>query len=299
MKKLTIFTPTYNRAYCLEQCYNSLICQSNKDFIWLVIDDGSNDNTKEIVGKWIDDGKIDIIYKYQENQGMHGAHNTAYDLIKTELCTCIDSDDFMAPEAVEKIISIWNNTEHDKNIAGIIGLDAYKNGGGIIGKKIPENIKTTTLEDLYHTHKIYGDKKIIYRTEIVKRFPKYPLFKNERFVPLGTLYLLIDKEYKLICSNEVFCIVEYLEDGSSRNIIKQYRRHPNGFRYARVLNMKNSSYFSVVLKNAVHYVSHSLFLKDWNFLFKSPKPLLTFFVFPFGLGLYIYTLYQTKDSKTV
>ena len=83
-----------------------LIRQTCKDFIWLIIDDGSTDNTKELVDSWIKENKIEIRYHWQENQGMHGAHNTAYELIDTELNVCIDSDDYMPDDAVEKIISI-------------------------------------------------------------------------------------------------------------------------------------------------------------------------------------------------
>ena len=90
MKRITVFTPTFNRAYCLAQCYDSLLRQTNKDFTWLIIDDGSSDNTKELVKTWINKGQFDIQYHYQDNQGMHGAHNAAYRLIKTELNVCID-----------------------------------------------------------------------------------------------------------------------------------------------------------------------------------------------------------------
>src|SRR4051794_22068297 len=107
MKLLTVFTPTFNRAYCLETCYKSLLRQTSKDFIWLIIDDGSTDRTKEIVKGWIKENKIEIRYHWQNNLGMHGAHNTAYELIETELNVCIDSDDYMPEDAVEKIISFW------------------------------------------------------------------------------------------------------------------------------------------------------------------------------------------------
>jgi len=146
MKKITVFTPTYNRAYCLGQCYESLVKQTNKDFVWLIIDDGSTDTTKTLVESWISEKKIDSIYHFQENQGMHGAHNGAYKLITTELNICIDSDDFMPDDAVEKILNFWNKTHKNEHIAGIIGLDANKEGK-IIGTKIPENVKETTLYD--------------------------------------------------------------------------------------------------------------------------------------------------------
>ena len=87
---LTIFTPSYNRAYTLHKCYESLKKQTSKDFCWLIIDDGSTDNTKELVDNWIDENIIEIKYHYQNNQGMHGAHNTAYELIDTELNVCIE-----------------------------------------------------------------------------------------------------------------------------------------------------------------------------------------------------------------
>lgn len=296
MKKITVFTPSFNRAYCLGQCYESLVRQSNKDFKWLIIDDGSSDNTKELVNSWIVENKLDITYHYQNNQGMHGAHNSAYDLIQTELNVCIDSDDFMPDDAIEKILICWDTVENKEEVAGIIGLDAYKNGE-IIGQKIPENIKETTLEDLHYKHKIGGDKKLVYRTEVVKKYRRYPIFPDERFVPLGTLYLMIDKNYKLVCLNEVLCIVEYMEDGSSRNIFKQYFRHPKGFQYARNLNIQYSDYFKVKLKNAIHSIVCAIMLKDTKFLSKSPNKILTLLVTPLGVALYIYLKIKTKKNK--
>jgi glycosyltransferase involved in cell wall biosynthesis len=166
MKKLTIFTPTYNRAYILPQVYQSLLRQTNTDFLWLIIDDGSLDNTAKLVKQWQTANKIEIKYIYQENQGMHGAHNTAYENINTELNVCIDSDDFMTDDAVDKILIFWKINQ-SKDVAGFIALDADKNGK-LIGTKIPEGIKKTTLSALYHKHNVKGDKKLVLRTEVVK-----------------------------------------------------------------------------------------------------------------------------------
>ena len=293
MKKITVFTPTYNRAYCLGQCYESLVKQTNKDFVWLIIDDGSSDNTEELVNSWISEKKIDIIYHYQKNQGMHGAHNGAYKLITTELNVCIDSDDFMADNAIEKIISFWNKNGNDK-YSGIVGLDADKSGN-IIGTKIPENIKESTLYDLYNIHKVKGDKKLVLRTDIVKKYPSYPIFEGERFVPLGYLYQLIDQDYELLTLNEVFCVVEYMEDGSSMNILKQYRRHPKGFAFSRKSRMLLAKSFRDRFQNAIHYVSGSIFLKNKKFLSESPKKLTTILAIPFGILLNLYIRYKTKN----
>ena len=107
MKTLTIFTPAYNRAHTIGRTYESLCRQTCKDFEWLIVDDGSSDNTRALVEGWIKENRIPIRYIYQQNQGMHGAHNTAYRNIETELNTCIDSDDYMPDDAVEKIITFW------------------------------------------------------------------------------------------------------------------------------------------------------------------------------------------------
>ena len=295
MKTITVFTPTFNRAYCLHQVYDSLVAQTHPNFIWMVIDDGSSDNTRELVAGWIAENKIEIHYIYQENQGMHGAHNTAYQNISTELNTCIDSDDFMPNDAIEKILHHWEQHQNDyPDLAGMVAQDAYKDGK-VIGQRIPEQIQVCTLSELYQIYHISGDKKLIYRTEIVKQFPLYPIFPEERFVPLGSLYLMIDQQYRLLPLNEVVCIVEYLADGSSMNIFKQYRRHPKGFAYSREVAMKYGITFKQKFKNAVHYVASNIQLKRLSFLFKSPNIPLTVLALPFGLFLYFYIRYKAKN----
>jgi len=292
MKTLTVFTPTYNRAFCLANCYNSLVNQTNTDFKWLIIDDGSQDDTETLVNSWITENKVDIQYHYQENQGMHSGHNAAYDLIDTELNVCIDSDDFMPDNAVEIILNIWNKKDRNKNLAGIIGLDAFKDG--TIAEKIPERFKHATLSELEVENKIKGDKKVVLRTDVVKEFPPYPITKEERLVPLGTLYLMIDQKHKYICSNQVFCIIEYLEDGSSKNILKQYKKSPNGFKYSRIIEMKYSKSFSYTFSRAMHYISSCIFTKKWFFTSENPKKIITFFALPFGFLFHLYILFKIR-----
>ncbi|SHI35503.1 glycosyltransferase family 2 protein [Aquimarina spongiae] len=295
MKTITVFTPTYNRAYCLDQCYQSLIRQTNQDFLWLIIDDGSSDNTEELVNSWIAENKIAIQYHFQENLGMHGGHNAAYRLIETELNVCIDSDDFMPDDAIEKILENWEKIKGKDNFAGLVGLDANTKGD-IIGTKIPDHLTETRLYDLYHKHGVLGDKKLVFRTEVVKKYPPYPIFEGERFVPLGYLYQLIDQDYKLLPVNEVFCIVEYLTDGSSMNMLKQYRRHPNGFAFSRKSRMKLGESFRERFKNAIHYVSCALFTKNGSFLTESPRKLITFLAIPFGVALNMYIRFKTRGG---
>lgn len=291
-KSITVFTPTYNRAYCLGQLYESLLRQTNADFVWMIIDDGSSDNTKELVQTWINEGKITIQYIYQENQGMHGAHNTAYQNITTWLNVCIDSDDFMPDNAIECILS-HKETLQNEQLAGLIALDANQKGT-ILGTKIPTEIQTARLNDLYYKHQVTGDKKVVIKTEVVRQFPLYPIYKGEKLVPLGTLYLLIDQHYKWLCTNDVLCIVEYLPDGSSHTILKQYKVSPRGFGYSRIVKMKYAPTFSEKFKSAIHLVSSSIFATDISLLFRSPNWLLVLLALPFGLVLNLYIRYKTS-----
>ena len=129
---LTVFTPTFNRAHTLCRTYQSLCRQTCMDFNWLIIDDGSTDDTRELVSDWINVEKIKIKYVYKENGGLHTGYNKAIDVIDTELCVCIDSDDWMPDDAVEKILSFWDKNKRD-DVAGIMGLDFYADGKPIGG----------------------------------------------------------------------------------------------------------------------------------------------------------------------
>lgn len=289
---LTIFTPTYNRAYILNQCYESLVRQTCKDFVWLIIDDGSTDNTKELVEKWMkNDNGFKIRYRYKKNGGMHTGHNAAYDFINTELNVCIDSDDFMPDKAVELITNFWNKNGNYK-YSGIIALDVYKNGE-IIGSKLPDK-KSTTLSEFYDKGG-KGDKKLIYRTDVINSYPKYPEFKDERFVPLDYKYLLADQDYELLILNEAVCVVEYMEDGSSMNMFRQYYKNPRGFAFMRKVHMKYDKGFVKKFKTCIHYVSSSFICKNKNFIRESPNKIFTVLAIPFGACLYSVIKYNNNE----
>jgi len=261
----------------------------------LIIDDGSSDNTLELVKEWKIENKLEIVYIFQENQGMHGAYNTAYSVTQTELITCIDSDDFMPEGAVYKIIDFWKRNGSDK-FAGLIGLDQTIDGE-ILGGKFPANLKSSTVEDITNKYRLVGDKKMVYRTEIVRSFPPYPLFSGENFVPHGALFIQIDKHYELLCLNEVLCVVEYMLDGSTRNMFKQYVKYPQGFRYSRLINIKYSKYPKVILKNIIHLIACNIQLGDINLFKQNKRPVLTLILVPFGFVLYCYI--KIKASSKV
>ena len=289
MKTLTVFTPAYNRAHTIGRTYDSLCRQTCKDFEWLVVDDGSTDNTRELVEGWIKENKIPIRYIYQQNQGMHGAHNTAYANINTELNTCIDSDDFMPDDAVENIVSFWKEKGSDK-YAGIIGLDQVESGE-IIGTEFPKEMAETTLQDFYLKGG-KGDKKLVYRTDVITKYPPYPLFEGEIYVGLAYKYMLIDQDYTLLTLNKPLVTVEYQADGSSYNMFKQYWRNPKGFAFYRKAEMVTTKSLKRKLMVCIHYVSSSIISKNWKFIQESPEKLLTILTIPAGILLY----YKIKRS---
>lgn len=292
MKLLTVFTPTYNRGYCLGRCYESLKNQTSMDFTWLIIDDGSTDGTKDLVNSWISENRIEIEYIWQENKGMHGAHNTAYEHITTELNVCIDSDDYMPEDAVGKIVTFWKKYGSEK-VSGIVGLDLFTNGQ-IIGTPLPEEHKTSTLFNLYYKHGVKGDKKLVYRTELTKRYP-YPIFTGEKYVGLAYKYYKLDQDYELLIMNEALCVVEYLPDGSSVNMLKQYRKNPMGFSFYRKELMKLPFVsFMFKVRQAVHYVSSNLIMNNRGFISEAPNKGITTMVIPFGYLLYLYIVKKTK-----
>lgn len=297
MKTLTVFTPAYNRAKTIVRTYQSLCAQTSKDFVWLIVDDGSSDNTRELVEGFIREDIIPIRYIYQQNQGMHGAHNTAYSNIDTELNVCIDSDDYMPNDAVEKIVSFWKHLDENqrKSYAGIVGLDVDTQGK-LIGEAFPAGVKDVTTVE-FNRYKACGDKKLVYRTEIVKKYPQYPLFEGERYVGLDYLYVSIDQDYRMLVLNEPLVIVDYQLDGSSFGMYRQYWNNPKGWCFYRTEMMKmKTSTWSYIFKQNIHYVSSCIRAGKWNVLRESPKPVYTLLACPFGVILYYYILHKVKKG---
>ena len=313
--KLTVFTPAYNRVHTLNRTFKSLCVQTSHEFEWLIVDDGSTDKTREYVKSMlanvetINDDEfcgycsntpwLKVHYIYQDNQGMHGAHNTAYDAIQTELNTCIDSDDYMPCDAVEKILVAWNSLSdvEKRTYAGIIALDVDEKDLNVIGSGLPTDRKSTTLSG-YYERGGKGDKKLIYRTDVIKSVPKYPLFEGERYVGLAYKYMLIDQQYELLILNEPVCVVEYQEDGSSFGMYKQYWNNPKGWSFFRKNEMLYSKSFKRRLLVCAHYVSSSIMSSNKHFIAESPCKLTTLVAIPLGTILYFYIRYKVKSNAS-
>ena len=296
MKKLTIFTPTFNRQPLLPRLYESLKSQTNKDFIWMVIDDGSTDETEEVVKKFRAENEIEILYFYKENEGMHSAHNVAYEKITTPWNTCIDSDDQMHVNAVE-IINREIEKVTDERCYGLVGLDADLDGN-ILGQKIPAFLSEIKMMELASVHGITGDKKLVYKTLIMKSLPPYPIFKGEKLVPLSYKSLEAEnRNFYLQPLNEILCLVEYQDDGSTKNMLQQYRRNPRGFAFVRRAKLNAEINLKEKVKSAIHLVSSTFFTGDFKNLFTTQNSALVIASIPAGILLHLYIRLKTKKNK--
>lgn len=297
-KILTVFTPTYNRAHTLTRLYESLCSQSCQNFEWLVVDDGSTDSTEELVAGFAGEGRIPIRYIYKENGGLHTAYNTAYANIETELCVCIDSDDYMPDNAVELIVNKWQNEGSDR-CAGIIGLDFYADSKQPIGGLFPAGLKECYLLDLFTKRIHIGDTKQAMRTELMKRVAPQTGFGGEKnFNPIYMLLQVCD-DYPLLVLNENLCFVDYQpSDSMSANIYRQYADSPRSFAKLRALEMglkRNDA--KNRFRSAVHYVSSCLLSKDWRALIHPQHRLKTFLALVPGYLWYLYIRSKIRTQR--
>ncbi len=297
MKTLTVFTPAYNRAHTLLRTYESLLRQTCKDFEWLVIDDGSTDNTRELVKGWIADAKIPIRYIYKENGGLYTGYNVAYANIETELCVCIDSDDFMPDDAVEIIVSHWCKYGSDK-YAGLTGLDYHLNGEPI-GGYFPENLNEGHLIDLTLHNLHCGDTKQVMRTDLMKKVSPQIGFPGEKNFNPAYMLLLVDDNYPSLFINKNLCFVEYqVNDSMSAHIFNQYLNSPRSFAKMRLLIMSlKRRTLPNLIRTCIHYNSSCIIANDCEWLTKSPQKTLTLATRPLGWLLTKYILYKAKHSK--
>ena len=284
---LTVFTPAYNRADLLTRCYESMCKQTNKNFIWMIVDDGSTDNTREISESWVQNTKdFQVIYIYKENGGLHTAYNTAIANIDTELCVCIDSDDFMPDNAVGLILDFWKKNGSDK-YAGIVGLD-FDMDGNVIGDMLPD-IKSVNLIGLFtgEYNIVNGDRTNVVRTELYKKYAPMKVFKGEKNFNPHYMHLQISEEYDFLVLNENLRFVDYQETGMSNSMLKQYRSSPNSFAEIRklYLSFKDTS-LKFKIKHSIHLASSCILAKKTMSSVKdNPYKLLSVIALPFGFAL--------------
>ena len=211
----TVFTPAYNRAYTLPRAYESLRAQTFRDFEWLIVDDGSKDNTRELVESWQAKNEFPIRYIYQQNQGKPAGSNRATQEAQGELLLTLDSDDAALPHALERLKYYWDTIPVDQKhkFSAVSGLCQDQNGN-LIGDKFPQDIMDTDTVELTFNYTIDGDKFGFQRTDVLKEFPfRTSPVPNPRFNCQGLTYLELSRKYKTRFVNEVL-MVYYVDNGS-------------------------------------------------------------------------------------
>lgn len=294
-KQITVVTPTYNRAYILGKAYESLKEQTNKSFIWMIVDDGSTDNTRELVNKWKNEKEIEIVYLAKKNGGKASALNLSLDNVKTKYYVCLDSDDIFNNMAVEKALDELSRIENDISCCGVISLRVNKLGKPIGGKHIPNNIsyiKTWELEDKYNIH---SELTCFYKTDIVKKY-YFPEINGEKFISPEYQGFEISRKYRYFVSQIPYCICEYIEDGLTKNKIDIIKKNPKGYTLRIRQSFECSEKFLVKSKKCLMYISGSILSKDKNFIKNSPHKVMTILYIPLGILAY-FIRFKLKKSN--
>lgn len=288
---ITIFTPTYNRCNLLNRIYESLKAQTVRDFEWLIVDDGSSDNTEEIVNSWICEQAINIRYIRKKNGGKHTAFNMGVQNAEGELFFCVDSDDFAPETCVENILKAWNKA-NDLNIAGIIGKKTDTDDKLLCGE-FPKEILSVTTYDLVRKHQCYGEKSMVYRTDVLKKFP-YPEIENERFIGECVVYDRIDQEYTMLLLDEVLTICEYQPDGLTGTIFSTMLKNPTGYKIYHSGRIDMAYTLKERIGYIIRYNAFDILSGDTNYDYCGKHKLLTMALRPMGWLLTKYYNYKKK-----
>lgn len=223
---ITILTPTYNRASLLPRLFDSLLRQTYKDFEWIVVDDGSTDNTQEVLaglkGRCGDAFPMTCLYK--ENGGKHTAVNMGVQLAKGDLTLILDSDDELPPTAICNILAKYDIVKNNDKVDGLCFYMAHRNGQ-TIGRPILDNILTDSL-NLRYALKVRGDMCEIFKTSIL-RDNLFPVIPGERFCPEALLLNRIALKHKMLLCKDVVYFRDYLDGGLTDNIVRIRMKSPS------------------------------------------------------------------------
>ena len=273
---ITVLTPTYNRAKYLERVYKSLLDQSDHDFEWLIVDDGSTDNTKKVVDKYIKAGIIQIRYFYKENGGKHTALNLGTREAEGELILILDSDDYLLKDAISNVNIYWKKYKDYPKICGMTFLKHLENP---IVKEVSFSEQISNMNDFKYNRNIPADMCEVMSTEILRKYP-YPEFPGEKFLSEVIVTGEIAKEYNLAYIPIEIYNAKYLDDGLSKNWMKLVVNNPCGARANNLLFMSNCYKFKIRLKNVIMFdvfsiIAHKKISESkmmfWSILFYIPS----------------------------
>ena len=294
--KLTVFTPTYNRGYLIEKLYNSLVVQTFKNFEWLIVDDGSTDDTEELCQQFIKEKKLRIKYEKQNNGGKHRAINNGVKKATGELFFIVDSDDQLVENALERIIFYYDKIRDNNDIGGICGVKILFSGRPP-GGELPFSELTCNSLDFRHKYHIKGDMAEVFKTDILRDYP-FPEYTNEKFCPEVLIWNRIAQKYKLLYFNENIYLCDYLEDGLTKKITNIRMKSPLATMdtYAELFSYD----ISIIqkMKACINYWRFS-FNTDISFYRKTKriKGLFNILCIPISYLMYLKDSHETKFNQ--
>src|ERR671932_1255141 len=293
----TVFTPTHNRAHTLSRVYESLKRQTYRDFEWLIVDNGSIDNTPGLVEQWQKEAKFPIRYIYQNNKGKHMAYNLAAREAKGQLFICLDSDDACVAEALASFKYYWDSipkAEQD-NFFGV-ECPCQDQHGKLIGSYYPSNPTDTNFCEMRYRLKVKGERWGFQRTDILRQFPFPEVIGQNLYVAEMIVWSRVAKKYKIRCVNE--CLRIYYVDSGADQLTKSnwVRKNPFGFiLMSKSILDTDIDYFqfspSFFVRNAINYSRYCFYLKigiakQFTNLNSFLGRLLWFMTFPLGYMLW-------------
>lgn len=259
---ITVFTPTYNRAKTLPQLFESLLEQTDKRFEWLIIDDGSEDNTGELVNEFL--GKTDFVIRYvkQENMGLSQTLNRGADLADGDIFFRVDSDDFVTSDAIELIYSNWHLVEADDKLCGLVFKKESLKADQCVYCPFTDNFRT----NFFDYHNLYGgkgDMAEVIRTDIIRLY-KLPKFGDEKFCPEGIMWNRMASHYDVIYVPKPIYKFEYIRDGFTMNARQNLKRNAMGASTFYAENFDHDMKPLYYLKNAILF---------WRYAFSNGRGL--------------------------
>lgn len=283
---VSVLTPTYNRSRQLPFLYKSLLAQSNQNFKWIIVDDGSTDGTEDIVNKFINEKKIDIVYFKKKNGGKHTAINMGVKNITSPLTFIVDSDDILTIDAIDTIEKDYSKIVLE-SYCGLAYLKQYANAK-VIGTLFP-NEGYVNMNTIRYKKGVKGDKAEVWKTEYLKQLP-FPIFSNEKFIGEHYVWCQLSEKYDMYVKNKAIYTVEYLEGGLTQSGRKLRIRCPYGGMASSRILLTNKYPLRIRIKNALLYTCYGFFSKEniLNIVFNSGASLLVLFALPFGFGIYLY-----------
>ena len=257
MSLISILTPTYNRGKLLLPLYESLKNLTFEDFEWLIVDDGSEDDTEQYALSWIahniQNAEFPIRYIKKSNGGKHTAINRGVREANGELILILDSDDTLPADSLATIAQYYEQCKGYKDCAGVCGLMAHHDGQ-LIGTGFPKEPMYESALQFRYAEKgnVTGDLLEVYKTSVMREFP-FPEIENEKFCPESLVWNRIANKYKLFCFNKVIYYRDYLEGGLTSKIVRIRMNSPiaSSMTYAEMLDYNISLKWKI--RSAINY----------------------------------------------